>query len=241
MASLKDGDHPDNIVVTYGRCNAALELVEDLTRIFRPDELASLSLRMLNKDLLADDEWWFALHRRRYRHLGRPCPTDLPSYCTRVSAGHQLAAVVLGLGLAGDAGAVELQPEGTAPFLEPWDYPLAQRAVWGRSLGVCEAEGLHHPNCPGEAGDDPRQQVQFVTHHIYPREAAKRDRVPVEIAHNPRNLVLVWNGYTGKGAGGCHGRIHRERTSARRLGLLARKLPGPWLPDPDPDPSTSTD
>lgn len=227
MASLKDGDHPDNIVVTYNRDNAALELVEDLTRMLPPAELGPLSVRMLNRDILADDEFWGALHRRRYRHLGRPCPTDLPSYCTRVSAGHQLAAVVLGMALAPAAPSPELQPSGTHTALDPWDIGKAGPHVWRRSDGTCEAHGLHHEGCPGRART-PDDEANFVVHHVYPKEDAKRDGVPlgqVSVVHHPANLLVVWNGHTRLGAGGCHGRIHRERTSARRLGLLARALP----------------
>ena len=64
---------------------------------------------------------------------------------------------------------------------------------------------------------------QFIVHHVFPREQAKKARIPLERVDVPDNLIVVWNGHTGLGAGGCHGRIHRERTSARSLGLLAPK------------------
>lgn len=217
---LVDGDHPDVVTVTYHRSNAALELVEDLTRIVPPEEWGALSLRMLDKDVLLNEVWWGALQRRRFRALGRPAPKRHPSLATRVHAGHLLAAVVLGRSWVPPGS-----PTAPAEPLAPWDYREAQRVAWERSGGACQADGLHHQHCPGRPSTHD-QERQFVTHHVYPREAAKRDKVPRNVVDNPANLIVVWNGFTGLGAGGCHGRIHRERTAARRLGLLARTLPG---------------
>jgi hypothetical protein len=90
-------------------------------------------------------------------------------------------------------------------------YADARAVVWRRAGGRCEAEGLHHADCPGWSQG---REWQFVTHHVLPRSANGPDE--------PANLLLVWNGLTGLGAGGCHGRIHAEARRAVDLGLLAR-------------------
>ena len=76
----------------------------------------------------------------------------------------------------------------------------------------CEADGIHHPDCPGEAG----RSGHMVIHHVYRRghtpEGVDRDAV--------ENLRYVWNGATKLGAGGCHGQIHRHVDDAADLGLL---------------------
>lgn len=217
---MQDGDHPDVIVVTYGRCNAALELVEDLCRLIHVSKWAELSLRMLDRDVLADDEWWMSLARRRSRANGRGDNPSLPSYATRVTAGHLLQAAVVGRGYGGGMpdGPLPPQPDGTE-----WVYDDARREAWVRSGGRCQADGLHHRLCPGhvDRADNPST---FITHHIYPRAQGRRDGVPQGIVDDPANLLVVWNGHTGLGAGGCHGRIHTERTAARKRGLLASKL-----------------
>lgn len=220
---LVDGDHPDVVAVTYNRDNAALELVEDLTRIVPPAEWGALSLRMLDRDLILNEEWWHGLQRRRFRSLGRPCPSQNPSLATRVTAGHMLAAAVLGANWR-PPGSFEVT--ASLDPLAPWDYQEARRYAWERAGGQCQADGLHHRNCPGAAAGNPFVEAQFITHHVYTRADAKRDKVPRSVVDNPANLIVVWNGLTNLGAGGCHGRIHTERTAARRLGLLARRLPG---------------
>lgn len=214
-AGIGDGDHPDTIAVTYARANAAAELVEDLCALIPRHEWAGLSVAMLDRDLLADDEWWNALQRRRRRTSGRPSDGPLPSYSTRVTAGHMLA--VSAAALRSSARPVERLT------VEPWPdgYPAARRAAFIASGGACQAEGLHHPDCPGEVTGP----GSFVTHHVYPRELGKREQIPAGLVDHPANLIVVWNGHTGLGAGGCHARIHARRTAARRLGLLTNVPP----------------
>lgn len=77
---------------------------------------------------------------------------------------------------------------------------------------VCEAEGLHHPDCPGEWFPPSAGLGYFVTHHVLPFADGGSDDVG--------NLRFVWNGWTPFGAGGCHGRIHTRAGLARDLGLL---------------------
>lgn len=80
----------------------------------------------------------------------------------------------------------------------------------------CEANGLHHPDCPGVF--DGYSHRNFVLHHIWRRQ----DPVPHNVHRDDVAwLRIVWNGPTGMGAAGCHGRIHRNQPEARRLGLLA--------------------
>lgn len=88
--------------------------------------------------------------------------------------------------------------------------------------GHCEAAGMHHPDCPGVMTDV--NYTQWAIHHRYPRAAAKRERV-TEGVDDPSNLMLVWNGPTGLGAGGCHGRIESYRRDAFQLGYLLKELP----------------
>ena len=79
----------------------------------------------------------------------------------------------------------------------------------------CEANGLHHKDCPGVIG---YHNGQFVLHHIWRRS----DPTPTNLNRDDVEwLRVVWNGPTGMGAAGCHGRIHRNQTRARELGLLA--------------------
>mgnify|MGYP000536592921 CR=1 FL=1 len=221
---MKNGDSPDTIVITYGRCNAAMEMVQDLMAVVPPAEWHTQARQMMDRDLLADDEWWGALQRRRRRIAGRALkPSDLPSYATRMTAGHLLLAAHYGRdlmpttddpctdGLTHDSGRVKV-----------WDYQEARAVAWDRSGGFCEVEGLHHRDCPGDLAS---LQDQAVTHHIYPREVAKREGLRDDpLLDHPGNLLVVWNGLTSLGAGGCHRRIHTERGLARDLGHLARSL-----------------
>lgn len=222
MSRFADGDHPDTIVVTYGRCNKALELVTDCLAVWPPTEWRQLAMRMLDRELLADDEWWFALERRRRTARGLAAnPSDLPSYSTRVTAGHLLMAAHQGHESATGSQA-DIAPVRPADQLETYDYQTARRIAYQRSGGVCEADGLHHRHCPR---NDTGAEDQFITHHVYPRARAKRDGLHGDpIVDHPANLLVVWNGHTRLGAGGCHGRIHREQAAAKRLGLLADDL-----------------
>lgn len=227
---MKDGDDPATIVITYGRCNAAMEMVADLMDVIPPGEWRTLSRQMMDRDLLSDDEWWAALQRRRRRIAGRALnPSDMPSYSTRITAGHHLHAAWLGsIHQPADDPAVDSHHH-VSGRVRVYDYREARAIAWERSDGICEAEGLHHRNCPRDLVN---HQDQTVTHHIYPREAAKREGL-TDDPHldHPSNLLVVWNGSTSLGAGGCHGRIHTERGLARDLGLLSRSLahvaPGP--------------
>lgn len=228
---MKDGDSPDTIVITYGRCNAALEMVQDLLDVIPSAEWHSLARQMLDRDLLSDDEWWGALQRRRRRIVGRALkPSDLPSYSTRMTAGHLLLAAWLGDQHTFDSmtDPVVCDYYHASGRARKYEYAEAASIAWSRSGGYCEAEGLHHRHCPGDL-----QPVEHeaVTHHIYPRETAKREGLTGDpLIDHPGNLLVVWNGH-GSGAGGCHGRIHTERALARDLGHLARSLnhvaPGP--------------
>lgn len=86
---MKDGDHPDTIVVTYARCRAATELVAQVCERTPPRDWHGWAARMLDRDLLADDEWWAGLAWLRKDNCG--ANGQLPSYATRVTAGHLLA------------------------------------------------------------------------------------------------------------------------------------------------------
>ena len=84
---------------------------------------------------------------------------------------------------------------------EQQEYYQEQRQIaFERSGGVCEAEGLHHPDCPGVAN---------ITHHVRPRP---------EGPDHADNLITLWNGHTSLGAGGCHQLVHSERGSSTRPG-----------------------
>lgn len=229
---MKDGDSPDTIVITYGRCNAALEMVQDLMQVIPVAEWQSLARQMLDRDLLSDDEWWAALQRRRRRIAGRPIkPSDLPSYATRMTAGHFLLAAWLGDQHTFDSMSDPIACDyyHASGRIRKYEYAEAAAIAWARSGGYCEADGLHHKNCPG---DLIKVEHEAVTHHVYPREVAKREGLKGDpLIDHPGNLLVVWNGH-GSGAGGCHGRIHTERSLARDLGHLARSLahvaPGPY-------------
>lgn len=82
-------------------------------------------------------------------------------------------------------------------------------AARARAAGLrCEADGLHHPACPGGGG----RAAGMVTHHVQPRSKFGSDDVD--------NLRWVWGGHNGAGWAGCHGMIHNHPDEARRLGLL---------------------
>ena len=94
--------------------------------------------------------------------------------------------------------------------------------TWSIARFRCQAKGLHHRDCPGEI--HPATVNTFSVHHRYPKERAKRDGFTGDIDAQ-HNLLAVWNGTTGLGAGGCHGRIHSERRKAKDLGLLLDDFP----------------
>ena len=80
----------------------------------------------------------------------------------------------------------------------------------------CEANGLHHKDCPGVF--DGQSNRNFVLHHIW----RKQDETPSNIDRDDVDwLRFIWNGTTSLGAGGCHAVLHRNQNEARRLGLLA--------------------
>ena len=95
-------------------------------------------------------------------------------------------------------------------------------AVASRDGWRCQATGMHHEDCPGEASS--YTAFQFCAHHMFERWRGKRDRAPVELVDAYSNLILVWNGQTGLGAGGCHQKIHTEIELAQSLGLLRTTL-----------------
>ena len=220
---MKPGDTPGRIVETYGRCDAATQMVRDLMQILPPSEWQTWARQMMDRDLLADDEWWAALQRRRRRFAGRPVrPSDMPSYSTRMTAGSHLMMAHYGRAHEPETDPVADDLHHASGRFRAWDYREAQAVAYQRSGGLCEADGIHHRNCPG---DSALHLDQFVTHHIYPREVAKRDGMADDpLVDHPGNLLHLWNGHTRKGAGGCHGRIHTERGLARDLGYLARDL-----------------
>lgn len=80
------------------------------------------------------------------------------------------------------------------------------RFVWDE--GLCQADGLHHPECPIRLDNE-----AWSCHHVLPRHKGGGDEL--------ENLITVWNGATRFGAGGCHQRIHDNPRLARCLGLLS--------------------
>lgn len=242
----KQGDHPDVIAITYGRDHRAEQLVDQLLARKPVAEWAPLARRMLDRDLLSDDKFWWSLLALTDRERRKnPEPRQLPSYATRVTAAHQVMVAAKVADQLRNGRDPEPRFDATAPVddIEIYDYPAAQRIAYARSGGACEADGLHHRNCPGRDDAQPDSGRYFITHHIYPREKAKQDikrlrslarhgdvdaaaeaqRITNLLDH-PANLLVVFNGFTGLGAGGCHGRIHKERTLAKDLGLLAASL-----------------
>lgn len=88
----------------------------------------------------------------------------------------------------------------------PQGVSLDVRAeVLARAGGRCQADGLHHPDCPGELGP-----WDWVVHHVRPRSKGGDDSLD--------NLIAVW--CPGRrGWNGCHG-LHNRPDLARSLGLL---------------------
>lgn len=82
-----------------------------------------------------------------------------------------------------------------------------RQMVYARAGGRCQADGLHHPDCPSTlTGGD------WSAHHVQPRNKGGADELG--------NLIAVWCP-GGLGWNGCHGRIHGRPTQAKQLGLLA--------------------
>ncbi len=79
--------------------------------------------------------------------------------------------------------------------------------VFNRAGGRCQADGVHHPNCPGQLNP----AADWVPHHIQPRSKGGPDTL--------ENLMAVWCPM-GLGLNGCHGRSHSAE--GERLGYLRR-------------------
>ena len=79
--------------------------------------------------------------------------------------------------------------------------------VFRRAGGRCQADGLHHPDCPGVL----KPGWAWNAHHIQPRSKGGADEL--------ENLLAVWTG--GPAASGCHARLHSNPALAKSLGLLA--------------------
>ena len=105
----------------------------------------------------------------------------------------------------------------------------------------CEADGLHHPDCP--SGITNQNADQFAVHHMIRR--GDTDHPWYDYRDDIEFLRVVWNGPTGLGCAGCHGRIHSNQPEARTLDLLwpterqATNPPPssafvPWDGKPDP-------
>ena len=86
------------------------------------------------------------------------------------------------------------------------DMASLRRQVWARSGGRCEAEGLHHPDCPGVLPVN-----DWAAHHVWPRQHGGPDELG--------NLIAVW---APNGIDACHHRIHSNPARATELGLLSR-------------------
>lgn len=96
-----------------------------------------------------------------------------------------------------------------------WANKRSERASFARYR--CEADGLHHNDCP-RFHDGPGA---FVLHHVIRR--GDRHDPNYERRDDLEHLRFVWNGSTGLGAAGCHGMIHSNQDIARRHGLLAER------------------
>jgi hypothetical protein len=84
---------------------------------------------------------------------------------------------------------------------------LKRSEVFLRAGGRCQADGLHHKDCPGEL--DPLRD--WSVHHIRPRSKGGDDEFS--------NLITVWCP-GGLGLNGCHGRLHGNPAQAKALRLL---------------------
>ena len=223
VAEDTNGDDPITFHVGYQRATAAMEMVKHIMKSYPAGQWRQHSNNMLNKDLLLDDEWFDALIRLRDKTQRK---TKMPSLTTRAMAAHMLAAAAEGFELMFGghdlvADEIDRSHRDENPPDDGWDMRSVSVRVWELSGYECEAHGHHDDRCPGKVTE--QNQFQFSVHHRYPREQAKRNKIPIERIDLPSNCILVWNGQTGLGAGGCHGRIHREQTKARSLGLLADK------------------
>lgn len=69
--------------------------------------------------------------------------------------------------------------------------------VFRRANGRCQADGLHHPDCPGVL--DPTKD--WVPHHIWPTGLGGPDL--------EENMIAVWCPF-GLGLNGCHGRVQNH-------------------------------
>lgn len=230
-AKLKDGDDPWNVEITYRRSAVGLEMAVDLLRMTAPTKWRQMSLKLLDRDVLLNDESWSALLRRRERFLGKAPTLNLPSYCTRVTVAHQIAAAASAFEILDgqdDISALDALEDDTRSLRDddPPDGGWASMRevsmrVWELSGNKCEAHEFHHELCPIDVTTE--NWDQFKVHHIYPREQAKRYGIDKSLIDLPSNCILVWNRYPRAGAAGCHGKIHREQTGARAKGLLAEK------------------
>ena len=81
--------------------------------------------------------------------------------------------------------------------------------------GRCQADGLHAQGCPGTD-----RSGSFVAHRIIPGRKGG--------TYEPSNLIWIFNGSTGLGAGGCHQNVHSNGRLARALGLLSEGENDPW-------------
>lgn len=93
---------------------------------------------------------------------------------------------------------------------EYWANRIARRHL---ADGRCEADGLHHPDCPGRDWGEEMALGAFVAHHVNPVSPDQRD-------DSTDNLRWIWNGLTPFGKGGCHQMIHDYSPKAKELGLL---------------------
>ena len=91
----------------------------------------------------------------------------------------------------------------------------ARTATRRNARGRCQADGLHVDDCPGSDLD-----ASFVAHRVNPGRQGG--------TYDPANMIWVYNGGTGLGAGGCHQNIHSNGRLARVLGLLSEGSDDPW-------------
>lgn len=109
---------------------------------------------------------------------------------------------------AARVGYGELLKPDRVPKQRRGDTSMLRRIAHDQAGGRCQADGLHHLDCPQHVDNG----GVFVAHHIWPTSMGGTD--------DPTNLLWVWNGLTGLGAGGCHGKSHTFSSVARSLGLL---------------------